>query len=89
MRKHVFRGMPFHEAWADVVEVASPAFGQAVAQSVFELPIAQGLATCTAACWLLLVGTAKSRGVGCGPDIGDLLTIGTAGASGFKPSKIP
>lgn len=37
----------------------------------------------------ILLGTQKSRGIGCGIDSGDLLTIGTVDAKGFNPLKTP
>lgn len=47
-RKHVFRGTPVPEAWADVVEAAIPAIGTKVAKAALALPIEQGLITFTA-----------------------------------------
>jgi len=194
--RHVFRGTPLHEAWADIVKAATPAIGPAVAKAALTLPIARGLVTCTAEyaalltrdnggpakkvnglwfglvlmgqtdniedasltpyicgsekfnprdvdwpcspAWLpddrfvpnepmaflsglgkkhkqrqwyievclieplhrlyvahfaracppyILLGKSKSRGIGCGFDEGDLLTIGTVDAKGFKPMK--
>ena len=35
----------------------------------------------------ILLGKSKSRGIGCGFDAGDLLTIGVVDAKGFKPHK--
>ncbi|MFT3684373.1 MAG: hypothetical protein QM783_05500 [Phycisphaerales bacterium] len=198
VRKHVFKGTPLDEAWADVVKSAKPAVGPQVAKAALDLPIAAGLVTCTAeyaslllrdnagpakkvnGLWFglatlmqsddmddtivtpyisgsvkfstknydwpcgpdwfpddrwatnepmtilsrlrlkhkqrhwyievclieplhrlyvahfaracpphILLGKAKSRGIGCGFDEGDLLTIGAADANGFKPIKTP
>lgn len=196
-RNHAFTGTPLREAWADVVNAATPAIGPAVAEIALALPIDEGLATCAAtyssllnrdnagparnvnglwfglaemllnetsdeSMWMpyisgsevfdpddgdwpcspawfpddrwapnqpmetlsalrgehedrawyidvclieplhmlyvaqfartcprsILLGTAKSRGIGCGIDSGDLHTIGTVDADGFKPMKV-
>lgn len=45
--RHTRRGTPLHEAWADVVKSAAPAIGPAVARAARDLPITEGLVTCT------------------------------------------
>lgn len=46
--KHIHRGTPLHDAWADVVKAAAPAIGPQVAKAALALPIDHGLIACTA-----------------------------------------